>query len=296
MESDLHKLTKALGTSTKDINLRGFGGYTALNWAVARLDLKCLEILLAYGADPSIPDGEGHLPLIMLSQLRNLDDCNQRKRVDCMKVLIRFGRIRYNKYFLDQGFPGRSIETALMGACFWNHSAAVALLLDEGAAINIRNVFGETAISICIRQRSHESLQTILASRSIARLIGENWWKVLKDAQGWAVAKTLRVMIRAKLKLRPWDLSDSEWHSLEKPYDLRVMKDPERVPLWKEFIDSLKERSGARSIALSDEIHGFGQTWEGAVESQNNQREGLEEGSDGEEKFEDAIEYYEPEN
>ena len=270
-------------SSAKDINARGFGGYTALNWAVARLDSKCLETLLAYGADPSIPDGEGHLPLIMLSQLHNLDDYCQTKRVDCMRVLIRFGKAIYGHEFLDQGFPARSVETALMGGCFWNQSAAVVILLAEGADPNVRNAFGETALSIGIRQRSHESLQITLKEEHKVRLTGDNWWKVLKDAQGWADAETLRLLTEAKIKLGSWVLSDAEWRSLEMPQDLRVMKDPERIPLWNIFIEGLKKRSNnARFTTVSgwscgpDEI-----SQEGCIPE-----------SDEEEEFEDAAEYH----
>jgi hypothetical protein len=272
-----------LSFSAKNINARSFGDYTALNWAVARLDSKCLETLLAYGADPSIPDGEGHLPLIMLSQLRNLDDCGQRKRVDCMRVLIQFGKLKYGYEFLDQGFPARSIETALMGACFWNQAAAVAVLLAEGAEVNVRNAFGETAISLGIRQRSHESLEAFLNNGSMARLIGDNWWQVLKDAQGWADVESLRTLIGAKMKLGSWVLSDAEWRSLETPYDLRVKKDPARVPLWKEFITDLKARSGmARFTTVSEEFCGSDEISEQVYTSEDDQ----------EEQFEDAVEYH----
>ena len=283
LDSNPLKLAEVLDLSAKGINARGFGGYTALNWAVARLDSKCLETLLAYGADPSIPDGEGHLPLIMLSQLHNLDDYCQRKRVDCMRVLIRFGKAIYGHEFLDQGFPARSVETALMGGCFWNQSAAVAILLAEGADLNVRNAFGETALSIGIRQRSHESLQTTLREENMVRLIGDNWWKVLKDAQGWADAKTLRLLNKAKLKLGSWVLSDAEWRNLERPHDLRVMKDPERIPLWKIFIYGLKKRS---SIARFTVMSG------GSSGPDEISQEGSTPESDQEEEFEDAAEYH----
>ena len=36
-------------------------------------------------------------------------------------------------------------------------------------------------------------------------------------------------------------MSDAEWYSLEGPFDLRDMKDAERVPLWTTFIGGLKK-------------------------------------------------------
>lgn len=195
-------------------------------FAVARLDTDCLELLLAYGADGGLPDGQDQLPLIMLSQLRNLDDKSSRQRVDRMRILNQFGRLEYGPEFVDQRLAPPGIETALMAACFWNQPDSVTILLAEGPEVNIRNRFGETALSICIRQRSHDSLQVILnhEKNSFENLTGYNCCNWLKDAQGWADAEALRILIWSRIRVGSWIPNATEWCSLERSYDLRVMK------------------------------------------------------------------------
>jgi len=73
VEVVLQEINSRAETSTVKnyINSKGENGYTALHHAASIGNASLVETLLKYGADPSIKDSDGNVPLHLTCQCKN---------------------------------------------------------------------------------------------------------------------------------------------------------------------------------------------------------------------------------
>ncbi|KAK6192633.1 hypothetical protein SNE40_004074 [Patella caerulea] len=167
-----------------------FGGdlnSAALHWATRQGHLNMLVLLMSYGADPSLRDGEGcsciHLSaqfghtalvayLIAKGQEVDMVDRNgmtalmwSSQRVfgfDPTRLLLTFGA-SVNKPDENLG------NTPLMYACSTGNHTVVRLLLNSGAEIDITNSKGQTAVDFALEAKN-PPLARKLRQENAARL------------------------------------------------------------------------------------------------------------------------------
>ncbi|XP_056209212.1 palmitoyltransferase ZDHHC13 [Falco biarmicus] len=139
---------------------------TPLHWAIRQGHLPMVILLMEYGADPSLIDGEGfssihlavlfqHMPIVayLLSKGQNIDTTDLNGQTPLMlaaqKVLgpepTRF-LLKFNPSF--NAVDNVQKNTALHWAITAGNAGAVDLLLEAGASLDIKNVKGETPLDL----------------------------------------------------------------------------------------------------------------------------------------------------
>ncbi|XP_040464738.1 palmitoyltransferase ZDHHC13 isoform X2 [Falco naumanni] len=139
---------------------------TPLHWAIRQGHLPMVILLMKYGADPSLIDGEGfssihlavlfqHMPIVayLLSKGQNIDTTDLNGQTPLMlaaqKVLgpepTRF-LLKFNPSF--NAVDNVQKNTALHWAITAGNTGAVDLLLEAGASLDIKNVKGETPLDL----------------------------------------------------------------------------------------------------------------------------------------------------
>ncbi|MDR0288327.1 MAG: ankyrin repeat domain-containing protein, partial [Clostridiales bacterium] len=144
----------------KDGETHDFGGCTALSVAVAYLQNNAVETLLAYGADPSFKDGNGHIALYYLfSSLFNASLNSklfeERRIPKLIKAMISAG------YDINQAVDDDGDSLLLLacksgcGTIYNNYSVkseVVGEIMKHSPDINTPNRFGETVLmQVCAR-------------------------------------------------------------------------------------------------------------------------------------------------
>jgi hypothetical protein len=160
MQNDPPKLRKELEFSTKDIDQRDSGGYTPLFLSLIRRDVECFELLLAYGADPNIPDRVGFHVLDEIWLPKPRDDKIWQAINRCLQLLILQERDRCGNGFVNR--PHCKYNWLLMRACRSNHHPVVTTLLAAGVQIQGQNNPRLSALEACVDGSSYESLALIL--------------------------------------------------------------------------------------------------------------------------------------
>ena len=174
-------LESELEYSTKDLDAVDSNGRTCVSWAAARGDAKALRILLGYGADANISDGQGCSPLHHASS------------VACINLLINAGAdIKARNIFghtplhsicrgsgslsllqrlveagIDINARDDANETALANAVYCRYTACALYLLENDADMNMANgpnASGDGPIQFAIMQNMHDILRRLLAN------------------------------------------------------------------------------------------------------------------------------------
>lgn len=100
-------------------------------------DLELLQLLLAHGADPSIPTDNGVTPLMVASGIAWVEgvtfEWSREQTLEVIELLIELGADVNAQDQMDY-------RTAAMGAAHKGHSEAIRLLVDHGADLGIRDI------------------------------------------------------------------------------------------------------------------------------------------------------------
>ena len=132
IQNHRHETLEALLRSGEDLEQKNKYGTRPLLFAVYHHDIKSVKLLLEYGANPNVMDGNGvYTPL---------SEASMRNQIDTVKLLLSYGA--------DVNYQHNKSETALMSAskgC--RHFKMVKLLLEHGADPRIKDEFGYDTIS-----------------------------------------------------------------------------------------------------------------------------------------------------
>lgn len=112
--------------------------------AIEDIDIICLNVLLAEGADVNVIDEEGNTPLMLASRIGN-------PRI--VKIIL-----AHNPVLNVKNMNG---YTALMIASEQGQTHIVEQLLAKGASVSVRNSSGLTAADLAIRN-GHPSTAAVL--------------------------------------------------------------------------------------------------------------------------------------
>ncbi len=143
-----------------DVNARS-GGDTALGLALLNDKEEMVRFLVENGADPN--DGE-------------------------IQFMARDGREDQVKLLLDLGADpdaGASVNglTPLMAASMKGHVAVMELLIQRGADVNIRAMFGQTALHIAAEFGTPETVKVLLAHGADPHVADKNGLTALEIAK-----------------------------------------------------------------------------------------------------------------
>ncbi|KAL9045698.1 MAG: hypothetical protein Q9214_001301 [Letrouitia sp. 1 TL-2023] len=203
-------LKTELEYSTKELDVPDSSGHTCVSWAAKRGDIEALQILLEYGADPSIPDIHGNTPL---HHVRNVDCCN---------ILLRYGAdaSATNRYghttlhticrgdgqFLllrrlieagvDLNIQDHSSETVAMTAVWNKHHDCAQYLIKNGADLEVANKNGERLIHFAIMANFHHILELILDQGVRIDYLNAYGESILHFAARLSDSKAVRILNR----------------------------------------------------------------------------------------------------
>ncbi|KAL8671882.1 MAG: hypothetical protein Q9168_003635 [Polycauliona sp. 1 TL-2023] len=160
-------LREELTVSTSSINDGDANGRTAVCWATIRDDQPAVETLLAFGANPNIPDDTGNTCLhyvrstaVCRALLDSRADIHATNRLYSRTALHSFckrdGPIEIIGQLLDAGIEidvrDADGETPLLNAIFRGFTAAAKELLERGANPNASNVSSrDTALHFAVQ-------------------------------------------------------------------------------------------------------------------------------------------------
>ncbi|KAL8695208.1 MAG: hypothetical protein Q9218_000246 [Villophora microphyllina] len=171
-------LGKQLQLSTSAIDTCDAQGRTALCWATIRDDLSSVDTLLAFGADPNIPDYSGSTclhfarsPGVCRSLLGKNADVHSRNRMYSRTPLHSFckrdGTVQMIDQLVDAGLEvdarDADGETPLLNAIFRGFTGAAEKLLELGADPNACNISShESSIHFAVEFDRHGILPLLL--------------------------------------------------------------------------------------------------------------------------------------
>ncbi|XP_018410557.1 PREDICTED: palmitoyltransferase ZDHHC13 [Nanorana parkeri] len=159
---------------------------TPLHWAVRQGHLQAVILLIKYGADPSLIDGEGynsvhlavlfqHLPIIayLIAKGLNIDSSDMNGMTPLMLSAQKVIGMEPTSFLLKMN-PSVNLadkvhrNTALHWAVSSGNVNAVDLLLEAGASMDITNEKGETPLDLA-RQTRNRLILHILTGEASAR-------------------------------------------------------------------------------------------------------------------------------
>ena len=158
---DCSEIAKEIASGV-DVNIVGGYGITPLWWSAWAGNIEGFECLLKHGADPNYRRIEG---LSLMTLLCRMDDPR------FLAVALGYGA---NPNFVD----AEPNEPVIFQAIMFSHSGRhVALLLDAGAGINVRDKGGDTPVMRAVTARGDYRLVWALLQR------GANWKIKAKDGR-----------------------------------------------------------------------------------------------------------------
>uniref|UniRef100_A0A182PFC5 Ion transport domain-containing protein n=1 Tax=Anopheles epiroticus TaxID=199890 RepID=A0A182PFC5_9DIPT len=132
-----------------DINA-GIEQHSALHYAVMRNSKRCVEYLLAHGANPNTPQVYTQTPLHVAAALGY---------AECMELLLAHGADARSQY-------GQKKITALHLAASENYLECVRLLVAAGANIDARNRDQQTPLHLACLSQCHETVTYLIGQRA----------------------------------------------------------------------------------------------------------------------------------
>ena len=252
LQDNPRQLRQDLEHSSKDINEQDPEGCAPLYLAVSRQDVECIELLLAYGADPGIRDRHGYNILTRLDWENSMDETNLLIQDRCLQLLIKYGRDRHGNdlFNCNHPLPGSMLSVA----CFYSRHTAVKMLLAAGAQIQGRNPREYSALDMCIVHDSRESLELILReTQQLESSTKEQCLETLKNTKCYSSTRTLQMLIEAQVIIHGLDIDNWEWlaaiHTFSEwrswpPSRKRLVGFNRWKHLYKEFKKDLRLRAG----------------------------------------------------
>ena len=103
------------------------------------------KLLLSEGADPNF-EIENHLPILSMVVLHSVKE----KHVKIISYLLKYGAV-------ISGTDRYRGETALHKAAFTGNTTLISHLMNNGADLYIKNIFGQTPLDIAKKYRNKEA-------------------------------------------------------------------------------------------------------------------------------------------
>lgn len=169
---------------------------TPLHWAIRQGHLAMVVLLMSYGADPSLVDGEGCAGIHLASQFghtaivaflvakgQDVDVKDRNGITPIMWAAYRVLSIDPTRLLITMGAQVNTKDllrgnTALHWACLSNNVVATKHLLDAGADIYLANNKGETPLELATKSSNHrmrDKLEARAAEVALDRNVGA--WK-----------------------------------------------------------------------------------------------------------------------
>jgi ankyrin repeat protein len=177
-------LEEHLRTSVSAINEIDAMGSTALCWAVYRNDHAAVAKLLASNASPNLGS---RAPLI---------EAAMNGSVENMRALLSNGAhvSRQNQYGMSA--IGKLCEYTVGTASHETRMLMARMLLNHGALINVRNIYGETPLMIAAGSAPLDMLQLLLSVSADVQIVDNEGYNALD----WALNRKNQVVIGCLLE------------------------------------------------------------------------------------------------
>lgn len=285
-------LQPQLERSTSSIDEQDFDGRTALSWAAAKADLKAVETLLKFGADPNIYSKRGHTSLSWAAQSpsrmrrdvihtlldygADVDWVDSYKRTplvyatsdvddpDCLRLLIESGA--------NVNWRDCHRRTPIGYAAKMGQVNNLRYLLTCGADCNIPDHWGYTPLFEAVHQNHHEVLQVLLGKDCILPSAKANGGMGILHitALSGDLLTTKTLAINGVLTNLAHDTPNDDGLTARDLFEERLSIEQEH----KAAFDELLEKASAKPLAcfqdsgLSDEEFAGEETFKDAVEVQ----------------------------
>uniref|UniRef100_A0A8D0BJF8 Palmitoyltransferase n=1 Tax=Salvator merianae TaxID=96440 RepID=A0A8D0BJF8_SALMN len=159
---------------------------TPLHWAVRQGHLSMVILLLKYGADPALIDGEGysslhlavlfqHMPIIayLISKGQSINTADRNGQTPLMLAAYKIIGTEPTRFLLKFDPSLKAVDnveknTALHWAVKAGNVSAVDILLDAGSSLDIKNIKGETPLDLA-RQTKNRLLIHLLSEEEKQR-------------------------------------------------------------------------------------------------------------------------------
>jgi ankyrin repeat protein len=118
-------------------------GVTAFMLAAASFDIKLMHLLLSHGADPNLSTDEGTTALMVASGMGRQNDISvaqEKAAFEAASLALELGN--------DVNASNQDGRTALLAAAYLGANSVIQLLVENGADMNAKDRYGQTALSI----------------------------------------------------------------------------------------------------------------------------------------------------
>ena len=171
---------------------------TPLHCAIVYAGHEMVRLLLEHGADPSVKNNLGMTPLHFVADGGGEYPTGS---VALMAVLLEYGADVNAVAHADGATP-------LHYAVHFKEPDAVTLLLEHGAAVNVRNAQGDTALARSVS--NGDAVAVLLEWGADVNIAGANGWTPLHRTVvhgSWNVANTLTLLLQYGAEVEARDLS-----------------------------------------------------------------------------------------
>lgn len=205
------QLELELAYCTKDINTVDSSGRTCVSWAAERNDQDKLQTLLAYHADPHIPDNRGSTPFLFVRNIEcckilldygaKIDDKNRFGWTAIHQICRNNGSLALLKMLHKAGADINAIdysgETPLANAVYRRYTHLAKYLIDNGADLEIANSSLDAPIQFAIMSNAHEILTKLIDHGVNLTKTNIQNKTILHHAAQYADMKTLSILKHA---------------------------------------------------------------------------------------------------
>jgi ankyrin repeat protein len=122
-------------------------GATPFMFATASGDIPLMRLLMQSGANPLLPTKENTTPLMVAAGLGNNEDPTEGQKktaLEAARILVDLGA--------DVNAVGENGWTALHGAAYTGADDMAQFLVEKGARMDVKDIFGQTPFSIAAGQ------------------------------------------------------------------------------------------------------------------------------------------------
>ena len=197
-----------------DVNLQDHAGYTALHYAVERKNFDALSCLVHNGADINLFTSSKYTPLMLACQSDNMDavnfllnkgaDVNLQDRDGNSALHFACSDICYwlIQNLADVNMCDNHNCTPLMEASSKSDVKKVAMLIENGAKVDLQDVDGNTALhhAVLNLHHSHEYTPdiclTLLTAKASIHLCNSQGWTPLLLASKNCIKSAVEILIK----------------------------------------------------------------------------------------------------